>query len=151
MPTMNTFMIVVGVIALIAGAALWKLRSMDSKRKKKFIKWTVRAFYQRLEDLGILKPTPAYIRDYQRQYPALAELEANHAVIREECLALLDRKDELTDISALGGSYTQQGIHVIQWKSLMFKSGEFIEENCRLAPKTAELIRRIPGCYTAFF
>jgi len=33
----------------------------------------------------------------------------------------------------------------------MFKSGSFIEENCALAPRTAALLRGIPGVYTAFF
>ncbi|MGI9590927.1 MAG: aspartyl/asparaginyl beta-hydroxylase domain-containing protein [Myxococcota bacterium] len=148
---MTTFLIVVGALLLLVGGAVWKLRSLDSSRKKRFIKWTVRAFYQRLEDWGVIEPTPAYIRDYHRQYPGLEALEKNHAVIREECLALLERKNDLTDISALGGNYTQQGIHVIQWKSFMFKSGDFIAENCRLAPRTADLIRQVPGCYTAFF
>jgi aspartyl/asparaginyl beta-hydroxylase (cupin superfamily) len=48
-------------------------------------------------------------------------------------------------------SYTSGGIHQIAWKSFMFKSGEFIDENCALAPKTAALLRGIPGVYTAFF
>ena len=33
----------------------------------------------------------------------------------------------------------------------MFKSGSFIEGNCALAPKTAALLRGIPGVWTAFF
>jgi beta-hydroxylase len=48
-------------------------------------------------------------------------------------------------------SYTSGGIHQIAWKSFMFKSGEFIEENCALAPRTADLLRGLPGVYTAFF
>ena len=32
----------------------------------------------------------------------------------------------------------------------MFKSEEFIEENCRLAPRTADPIRRMPGALDAF-
>ena len=48
-------------------------------------------------------------------------------------------------------SYTSGGIHQIAWKSFMFKSGSFIEENCALAPKTAALLESIPGLYTAFF
>ena len=148
---MKIFLGFLVALALLAGAALWKLRSLDAPAKKRLIKWTVRAFYERLEASGIIAPTPAYIRDYHTLYPELALLEQNHAAIKEECLALLDRKDDLTDISALGGNYTQAGIHVIKWKSFMFKSGEFIEENCRLAPRTADLLRKIPGCYTAFF
>jgi ornithine lipid ester-linked acyl 2-hydroxylase len=48
-------------------------------------------------------------------------------------------------------SYTSGGIHRVGWKSFMLKSGEFIEENCALAPHTAGLLRGIPGVYTAFF
>jgi beta-hydroxylase len=51
----------------------------------------------------------------------------------------------------LGGSYTAGGVHTADWKTFMFKSGRFIEENCRLAPQTAALLRRLPGVYTAFF
>jgi beta-hydroxylase len=54
-------------------------------------------------------------------------------------------------MSAMGGSYTQAGIHTAQWKTFMFKSGEFIEENCARCPETAALLRQIPGVYTAFF
>jgi aspartyl/asparaginyl beta-hydroxylase (cupin superfamily) len=46
---------------------------------------------------------------------------------------------------------TAGGIHNIQWKSFLFKSGQFIEENRRLAPRTADLLRRIPNLYMAFF
>lgn len=148
---MTTVLIVLTVLALLVGAAVWRLRTLDSQQKKRFIKWTVRSFYERLEDWGVIEATPAYVRDYHADYPGLDLLERNHAVIKEECLALLERKDDLTDISALGGNYTQDGIHVIKWKSFMFKSGEFIEENCRMAPKTAALLRQVPGCYTAFF
>jgi beta-hydroxylase len=48
-------------------------------------------------------------------------------------------------------SYTSGGIHQIAWKSFMFKSGQFIDENCALAPNTTALLRQIPGLYTAFF
>jgi beta-hydroxylase len=33
----------------------------------------------------------------------------------------------------------------------MFKSGDFIAQNCALAPGTAALLKDIPGVYTAFF
>jgi beta-hydroxylase len=49
------------------------------------------------------------------------------------------------------GDYTAGGIHQIAWKNFMFKSGDFIEQNCALAPQTADLLRTIPGLYTALF
>ena len=51
----------------------------------------------------------------------------------------------------LGGGYTEGGIHSIKWKSFMFKSGDFLEENCKHAPKTTEILRQMPGIYTVFF
>ena len=78
-------------------------------------------------------------------------LEENWQTIHDECVELLKLDNKLTDISKLGGSYTESGIHVIQWKTFMFKSGTFIEPNCERAPKTAALLREIPGMYTAFF
>ena len=54
-------------------------------------------------------------------------------------------------MAQMGGNYTEAGIHTIQWKAFVFKSGRFIEENCALAPRTTELLRAIPGLYAAFF
>ena len=94
-------------------------------------------YFVLLENLGLLRRTAAYDRDYHRQYPGLARLEENYADVREECLALLGIKDQLTDMTALGAGYTNGGIHTAQWKAFMFKSGNrFIEENCVQAPKT---------------
>ena len=70
---------------------------------------------------------------------------------RDECLALLGIKEQLTDVEALVGPYTAGGIHSIQWKSFVFKSGQFIEENCARCPQTAALLRQIPGVEMAFF
>ncbi|MGH8597347.1 MAG: aspartyl/asparaginyl beta-hydroxylase domain-containing protein, partial [Gammaproteobacteria bacterium] len=107
--------------------------------------------YRWFEDNGLMRKNPAYIKNYHRDYRGLKELEANHALVQQECLQLLDIKERLTDVRALGAGYTEGGIHTAQWKAFMFKSGDFIDENCRLAPQTAALIRRIPGVYTAFF
>ena len=49
------------------------------------------------------------------------------------------------------GKQTAGGIHAIKWKSFMFKSGIFVEENCKLCPETTSLIKQIPGVRTAFF
>jgi ornithine lipid ester-linked acyl 2-hydroxylase len=103
------------------------------------------------ERVGLVKPNPGFRTDYLADYPELEILERNHRVIQDECLALLEAKSHLVDVQALGDSYTTGGIHTIAWKSFMFKSGEFIEENCARAPRTAALLRTIPGVYTAFF
>ncbi|HIG02292.1 MAG TPA: hypothetical protein EYQ66_13460 [Myxococcales bacterium] len=49
-----------------------------------------------------------------------------------------------------GGSYTAGNTQVADWRTLVFKSEAFIEENCGLAPGTADLIRRMPGSLGAF-
>jgi aspartyl/asparaginyl beta-hydroxylase (cupin superfamily) len=69
--------------------------------------------------------------------------------VRDECLALLDTVT-IPGMDTLSAA-TAGGIHKIAWKSFMFKSGKFIDENCALAPRTAALLRRLPDVYTAFF
>jgi ornithine lipid ester-linked acyl 2-hydroxylase len=105
----------------------------------------------RAEARGVFHAAPAFERNYLKSYPHLKILEDNYPVIREECGKLLGFKEKMTDMEMLGGSYTAGGIHTAKWKTFMFKSGKFIEENCRLAPRTAELLRHIPNLYTAFF
>lgn len=103
----------------------------------------------RAEARGSFRKMAAFERDLS-EYPELKILEQNYPMIRAECEALMAQRlalpgmDQLTD-------YTAGGIHQIGWKNFMFKSGKFLEDNCRLAPKTASLLRGIPGVYTAFF
>jgi len=148
---MNTLLVVIAALGAALAGGIWSVQRLPSKRKKKLMKKAVAAFYQRLEDAGFVERNPGFVKDYHRLYPGLAALEQHHDVVRRECLALLERKDDLTDVKELGGSYTQAGIHTILWKSFMFKSGSFIEENCALAPETAKLLREVPRLYTAFF
>ena len=148
---MTTTLLVLVALAALIGAGFWKLRHLPTKRKKKLIKKSVARFYQRLEDRGLVPRTPGFVPDYHRMYPGLRALEKDHARVKRECLALLSHSGDLTDMREMGGNYTQAGIHTAQWKTFMFKSGSFIEENCALAPETAQLLRGIPNLYTAFF
>jgi beta-hydroxylase len=101
------------------------------------------------ERRGVFRKLQAFERDLS-EYPELEVLAQNYPVIRAECEYLIHSQLRLPGMEELT-SYTSGGIHQIAWKSLMFKSGEFIEENCALAPRTAALLRDIPGVYTAFF
>jgi beta-hydroxylase len=101
------------------------------------------------EARGVFRKMPAFERDLS-EYPELAVLAANYPVIRAECEALMARRLDLPGMDQLT-DYTAGGIHQIAWKSFMFKSGDFLDGNCALAPKTAALLRTIPGVYTAFF
>jgi ornithine lipid ester-linked acyl 2-hydroxylase len=138
-------------IWVAASLLIRRFENMPSKRKKKLFTKTINEIYTWFEDHGLMRRNPAYIRDYHREYPELKTLEDNYAVVQQECLELLNIKDRLTDVRSLGAGYTDGGIHTAKWKAFMFKSGDFLEDNCRLAPRTAELIRKIPGVYTAFF
>jgi aspartyl/asparaginyl beta-hydroxylase (cupin superfamily) len=122
----------------------------DNKRMSRITEGLGELF-TRAEQAGWIEPTPAFIHDYHRDYRGLAELEAAHADVRRECEALVQIRDRLVDVENLAGKYTSGGIHSIAWKAFMFKSHRFIEANCALAPRTAELLRNVPGLYTAFF
>jgi beta-hydroxylase len=107
--------------------------------------------FARAEKAGLFARAPAFIEDYHGDYPGLAELESGYAYIRAECEALVRVRHRLVDVESLAGKYTSGGIHSLAWKAFMFKSHRFIAENCALAPRTAELLREVPGLYTAFF
>jgi aspartyl/asparaginyl beta-hydroxylase (cupin superfamily) len=151
---MTAILVTLLVLGMLAAGVLYgmrRLNGMSNKQKKRFLKKTLNSVFIWFEARNLLPRTPAFDHDYLRTYPELKRLEDNYAVIREECMGLLEIKDKLTDMQKMGGTYTQKGIHTAKWKTFMFKSGEFVEQNCRLCPRTAELLRGIPGVYTAFF
>ena len=151
---MTVLIIVLAVVLVIGVAGVMMKRRferMPGKKKKKLFTKTINNVYLWFEDHGLMRRNPAFMRDYHKRYRGLKELEEHHADVQRECLELLQVKEQLTDVRELGAGYTKGGIHLAQWKAFMFKSGDFIEENCKRAPKTAALIRRIPGVYTAFF
>ena len=120
------------------------------KVDKNAVKGAINRVFTACEDRGSLPRMPAFVTDYT-EYPELEALEEHYPLVRAECLALLDRKDDLTDVKALGGNYTAGGIHTIRWKSYMLKCGSFVRENCARCPETTALLERVPGLFTAFF
>src|SRR4051812_5154041 len=108
-------------IAVVAAFAIARFERMPSKKKKKLFTKTINEVYTWFEDHGLMRRNPAYIRNYHRDYPGLAQLEAGHPDIQRECLELLNIKDRLTDVRALGAGYTEGGIHLAKWKVFMFK------------------------------
>ncbi len=151
-------MSVLGIVAVtllvlcMAALAVWlRIRFMTSKQKKALVKKTLNGVFSWSEDRGWLPRTPAFDHDFRKTYPGLAVFEEHYSDIREECLNLLVSRDKLVDMSAMGGAYTQAGIHTIDWKTVMFKAGDFVEENCALCPRTAALLRQTPEVFTAFF
>jgi aspartyl/asparaginyl beta-hydroxylase (cupin superfamily) len=149
-------MLQLGLIVLfltVAGAlwARWRWNGYTVKQKKRMIKRQIGSVFTRGEEKGAIARTPAFDHDYLRDYPSLKVLEDNYPTVRRECLELLGIKEQLTDMSAMGGKYTKEGIHTAKWKTFMFKSGKWVEPNCRRCPGTAALIKQIPEAYTAFF
>jgi ornithine lipid ester-linked acyl 2-hydroxylase len=124
--------------------------SLISPQQKKALKKRVQDVFLRAEREGRFPRLEAFSRDYGREYPELLLLEQHHRVIREDCerlMALLDRMPTMQELA----DYTASTIHQVQWRTFMFKSGRFIASNCALAPRTAKLLRQVPGLYTAFF
>lgn len=151
---MTVLIIALVILGVLAGAVFMVRRTLERmprKQKKKLFTKRLNQVFAWFEDRGIVARTPAFMYDYHDHYRGLKQLEDGYEVIREECLKLLDVKDDLTDMTELGAGYTNGGIHKARWKAFMFKSGQFIDENCARAPRTAALLRRIPGLYTAFF
>lgn len=127
------------------------MAQLVSSAHKQAAKRHANAFFVRAEEAGLFEPTRGFVTSYEEHYPELKTLELAHPAIQEECIRVLEMKDRLTEVGSLGGGHTSGGIQAIAWKSLMLKSGSFIEPNCRFTPKTTAFLRRIPGLYTACF
>ena len=108
------------------------------------------SIFARAEARGAFPKLSVFEEDFLEEYPALRVLEDNFQTIHEECQMLLNKRHDIPNIDSLS-PYTSSGVHNIAWKSFMFKSGKFIEENCLQAPETAALLRRVPSIHTAFF
>lgn len=150
-PAAWTLLAVVGGLVLAFAGLLARVARMSRKEKKLLLKRRLRHAWRWLEERGLVEKTPGLIRDHHRHYPELAILERNYAVIRKECLELMAQSEKIPHIRDSAGRYTTGGIHEIEWKTFMLKSGTFLEANCRRAPETTRLLRQIPAVATAFF
>lgn len=145
-----TFVVIAAVIG-VAAFAIWRyVGSLDTQQKTR-LKDSITDVFVRAERQGRFPRYPAFETEYLHEYPDFKKLEDHYETIREECESLLAEREKLVPMASLGGGYTSGDTHAAQWTTLMFKSGEFIEENCALAPRTAALLRQIPRVYTAFF
>jgi len=84
-----------------------------------------------------------------RFFPWIRMIERHWETIRDEAVAL-----RAQDIPSLGEISKEHGRIAgdLRWRSFFFEGyGYRREENCRLAPRTAALLRRIPGLVTASF
>lgn len=131
--------------------AFWRVSRMTRREKKLLLKRRLRHGWRWLEERGLVEKNPAMTREYLQHYPELELLEQNWEIIQTECRALMALPEALPHIKEAGGRFTEKGIHEIEWTTFMFKSGRFLEENCRRAPATTALLRQIPGLSMAFF
>lgn len=120
------------------------------KPGRKRVKKAVNDVFGRFEDAGMLARLPAFDEQYA-DYPELRACETHYQDIRRECEQLVGWREQITDMSKLGGDYTSGGIHTIQWKAFMMKSGTFVEPNCSMVPKTTAVLRSMPSVRNAFF
>ncbi len=86
-----------------------------------------------------------------REFPWVAEVEADWRKIRTELDVVMKRKDELPNFQDISTDVkTIQRDN--QWKTYMFMGyGKKSEENIRSCPETARALKKIPGLKTAFF
>ena len=82
-----------------------------ARKKRKTLKAKINGLLKDLEASGYLKRTPAFIHNYQKEYPQFKILEENHELIRRECTNLLSYKDQIIDLKDLGGKNTKAKIH----------------------------------------
>ncbi len=83
--------------------------------------------------------------------PWSARLEEHWLEIRSELDAVLRlQTDQLPSFSDMAPG--EELFRQVRWKVFMFRAyGHFIEENCKLCPRTTQLITGIPDITTAFF
>jgi beta-hydroxylase len=136
---------------LWAGGVSRARRLLDYGKKPARILDALNTALLQAETDGAFRRIDDFWLDYHDEYQGLRELELNHDQVKAECLALLAQRSALPDVESLAGAYTAGGIHAIKWKAFVLKAGRFLEENCRLAPRTAELLRGIPQLHVAFF
>lgn len=86
-----------------------------------------------------------------KDYPWVADVEAEWPLIRKELDVLLLRRDEIPnfqDVSVKQNVLTQGE----QWKTFfLYGYGQEAEENCKKCPETVRILHKIPGMKTAMF
>ena len=142
-------------LVLLLGVSAWiakrRLDAMPTKVKKQILKRKLNSIFVALEERGWIARSPAFDRDYHRHYPSLAKLEAGYPG-GPRGVPRAARAQGAAHRYLGAGRGLHQGRHPHdRLEDLRLQSGDFIEENCARCPRTANLLREIPGLYTAFF
>ena len=84
-------------------------------------------------------------------FPWVTEVEANWRAVREELDDVLRFREAIPNFQDISVEQSTLTIDD-RWKTFFFYGyGVKNEPNCRICPKTAELLTKIPGMTTAFF
>jgi beta-hydroxylase len=85
-----------------------------------------------------------------RDFPWIADIEANWRVIRRELDDVIRKMGEVRPFYEISAS--QSYISGREWKTYFFRSyWSWAEQNCARCPETTRLLKTIPGLQTAFF
>lgn len=84
-------------------------------------------------------------------FPWIADVEAGWTQIRQELVALLDKREAIPPLADLSPDHRRIAPPG-KWKSFFLHGyGYRVEDNLRRCPRTAEIVSRIPGLNSAFF
>jgi beta-hydroxylase len=96
-----------------------------------------------------LIPTTALLD--KKHFPWIADVEAQADIIREEALHLLRHQGAIPPLNQISPDHARIGRDG-KWRSFfLYGYGFRLEGNCLRAPRTAQIISRIPQLNTAFF
>lgn len=86
-----------------------------------------------------------------KDFPWIAELEANWETIRDEAYAVLGDLSAIPPLAEISPDHRRIA-PAGKWRSFfLYGYGYSIPENCAACPKTAELVGKVPGLNTALF
>ncbi len=119
------------------------------KRVKKYGKRVARRIADYQARQSLVPNTPFLSKDLFPQ--AVDEFEARWQEIREEAYGVLRNRDAIPGFEDI--SPDQYRIAQAQkWKTfILYGFGERLEKNCKQAPRTAEMLSRVPNIQTAWF
>jgi beta-hydroxylase len=84
-------------------------------------------------------------------FPWIADIEARWSEVRDELVALLDKREAIPPLADLSPDHRRIAPPG-KWKSFFLQGyGYKVAENIRRCPRTAEIVSRIPGLNSAFF
>lgn len=91
--------------------------------------------------------------DVDRYFPAHQKIKENWQTIQEELKGVLERQNNIPKFHEIDS--IQKYISAkddVPWRIFMFKAYDnWMESNCEQAPKTAEILKSVPGITTAMF